>query len=77
VYAQRISTKEAQVRYQVRVQVKGGKSDVYGPAVGREDAEQDIAEIKRSMGSSDVPDVAWLAITADNIASADILEYGP
>jgi hypothetical protein len=60
--------------FAVRIQVKG-KADVYGPTVGsREEADRQIAEVRRVLGTGEAPDVPGVAIVGENIVSADVVQ---
>jgi hypothetical protein len=59
----------------VRVQLKGGKSEVVSPQFeSREEAEADVVNIRDTLGTAYKPDVTWMTAMGADILGAHIEE---
>ena len=62
--------------FQVVVMLRGGtKIDyVLGPAMSQEESEQQVAVIRRALGTPNSPDLTWLAVQGTDLVGAYVRE---
>lgn len=61
--------------HQIVVKVKGVKNDeIYSPSMEKDESDRQLSEIKKAIGTTDVPDLPWLAVQGTDIASAHVIE---
>jgi hypothetical protein len=62
------------VAFQIVVKVRQTDGDIYSPKLERQEAEEHLNRIRRDLGTSERPDVPWLAVIGEDIVSANIIE---
>jgi hypothetical protein len=61
--------------FQIVVKVREAtEGDIYSPKMERQEAEEHLNRIRRDLGTSERPDLPWLAIIGKDIVSANIIE---
>jgi hypothetical protein len=61
--------------FQIVVKVREAtEGDIYRPKMERQEAEEHLNRIRRDLGTSERPDLPWLAIIGKDIVSANIIE---
>ncbi len=66
---------EAWMAFQIVVKLREAtEGDIYSPKMERQEAEERLNRIRRDLGTSERPDVPWLAVMGKDIVSANIVE---
>jgi hypothetical protein len=61
--------------FQIVVKVRGAQKDeIYGPSMEKQEAEEQLNRIRGDLGTSERPDLPWLAVIGKDILSANIVE---
>lgn len=66
----------ARVAFQVVVMLRGGTKieEVVSPEMSQEEAEQQVAEIRDTLGTRNSPKLAWLAVKGPDLVGARVVE---
>jgi hypothetical protein len=66
------------VAFQVVVMLRGGTKidEVWSPVMSKEEAEQQVAEIRGTLGTGECPNLTWLAVQAPDLVGARVVESG-
>ena len=59
--------------YQVQVTPRDGGQDIFSPSLEKEEAERQLALIRGTLGSSEAPDLPWLAVQGRDILGASVI----
>lgn len=60
--------------FHVHVQLQGSSDPVESPPMDRSEAETHLGIIRGVLGTPDVPDLPWIAVTGENVLAAHIYE---